>query len=382
MAQATKSKDTNGNTIDKILIGANHNGIALLGTRGNQSYERIVPNDQFKLIEAGVIAVDAAKLLGVIRTLNTQPVTLVSKQDGEHISLLIKSKRTRIHVREVSDGVAFPRTKNSLVDAITFPFNLGCLKEMLTAAAPTMPFDDGHISMRAMNLIVKDGFLSCSSVDGLRLTIAKAKLDEATAQMVNGLTIQALIPPRVISLISSLSAETETCKISISTNAISITVGSLRFQSNLVSTKFPDINKVLPTATVGTVIVDAAEFKGLLDRSKIAIDVSSDKSKFPPRLDMYFGVDKNIECKSMKNNVLIAEDCITASFSNLKSDVESSFNYNFLHSAIGVMRTPRVALTLSHNHIGKTMDTPIILITPVEQSYSFELMVQIMPMRK
>lgn len=80
MTKVARSNDGSKHC-DKILIGANENGVALIGKRDNQSYERIVPTTEFSLIESGAIAVESTKLLGVMRTFGEQPVELILKEN-------------------------------------------------------------------------------------------------------------------------------------------------------------------------------------------------------------------------------------------------------------------------------------------------------------
>ncbi|MEZ8733687.1 hypothetical protein [Vibrio sp. 10N.239.312.D08] len=373
---------------DKILIGANENGVAIIGQRDNQSYERIIPTSEFSLIQSGAIAVESTKLLGVMRTFGDQSVELIlkenerpsnSKENKPSYKLQVKSGRSRIHINEVVEANEVPRSNVALKDAKSFHFSLNLLKEMIQSVKPCLTEDCSQANMRCLQLKVSSDTISASTVDGLRLAIAKAKL----AQPYDGELI-ALIPTRVVDMILSLTAEMDDCVISIAKSAMAITVGSLKFQSSLVDVRYPDLNKVMPSETLGFAVVQAKPFIEVLERAKIAVDIStSANNNIPSRIVINFNTDGNLHCESFKNANLITEEDFLSEKIQLKSSesLVTAFDYTFLQQAINSMKSSMVSLTLAKNNHGNESDPAMVLITPLDQAKPFTLMSLIMPQR-
>lgn len=72
-------------------------------------------------------------------------------------------------------------------------------------------------------------------------------------------------------MILSLIAKKDDCVISIARSAITITVGLLKFQSSLVDVWYLDLNKVMPSETLGFAVVQAKPFIKVLERLKLPL---------------------------------------------------------------------------------------------------------------
>lgn len=384
MTQSSRDSDSSKHT-DKLLIGANEHGVAFIGSKGCQSYERIVPISEFELIESGAIAVESAKLLGVIRTFGNQPVELqVTKETRNDektptYKMVVKSGRSRININEVVSADEVPKTSIAMKDSQYFQFSISLLKEMLQAVKPSLNEDCSHASMRCLQLKVSGTQLSVSTVDGYRLGIAKCNLNTSTDQ-----EIVALIPVRVVDIILSLNSETDPCSIHVSRSAMAIQVGSLKFQTSLIDIKFPDLNQVLPKETVGGVVISAKPFIEVLERCKIAVDVSSTgKSNIPPRIKIKFASNGVMYCESIKDNSIITQEEFLTENTQItcSEDLISAYDYNFLQQAMTASKAKTVACTLAYPVHGCGGDPVMILITPIDPSKRFTLLSLINPQR-
>ncbi|ELA8176705.1 hypothetical protein RGL50_004231 [Vibrio alginolyticus] len=385
MTRNTKGKDPVKHA-DKLLIGANEQGVALFGGRGSQSYERIVPICEFSLIQSGAIAVEATKLIGIVRTFGDNPVSLETvisnpnRKDTEKANyrLVVKSGRSRININEVTDPNEVPRNSVQMNKANSFDFSLKLLKEMMQSVKPSLREDAAHSTMRCLQLKVSGKALSTSTVDGRRLSIAKCELNEKYDEMV------ALVPAKVVDLILALSAEQDNCSITIGEAAMSITVGSLKFQTALMDVKFPDLNLALPKENLGYAVVQSKPLIEVLERAKIAVDASSNPdSNIPPRIKLNFRCNGTIHCESFNNNILITEEEFKTEQTKVLSgeEISTAFDYTYLQQAISAAKCPIVSLTLAEPQHGKNNDPALIIVSPIDPKKAFNMLALILPHR-
>ncbi len=372
---------------DKILIGANENGVALFGSRGTQSYERIVPTTEFTLFRSGAIGIESSKLIGVIRTFGDNPISIevvpnktnLNTEEKPSNRVVVSSGKSRININEVVDATEIPRNTVNVNNSKSFKFSLKLLKEMLQSVKPPLSEDTKLANMRCLQLKVNNQNISTSTVDGRRLSIAKTSLTENLND-----ELVALIPVRVVDQILSLVAEQDLCTVSVNDTAMSIIIGSLKFQTSLMDVKFPDLTLALPKQTLGYAVVQAKPLYEVLERAKIAVDASSTgDSNIPPRIKLNFTKNNVIECEAVKTNITITEEEFIAEKIELNGteSILTGFDYNYLQQAINATKSPVLCLTLAESFHGNPNDPALIMVSPVDPKKQFELLSLILPHR-
>ena len=360
---------------DKILMGVRNNGVAFLGTGENQSYERIVPAERISNVIEGAIAIDANKLLGVVKTYGDKPVTL--ELTDKNI-LLVKSGRSRVMIREIANPDEYAKSSVALVDSRHVFFQLSTLKAMIETVKHSMPTDSARGFLNCMNLIIKNGIISLSSTDGYRLGIAKHPLDIKSYPELAAIDIQCLIPPTAIGHITSLTAETDDCIIQVSEKALAINVCSLKYQTALVDARYPDLNAILPQSSVGAAVISKSDILSLIERAKISMVNSKTGESVIPRLEMEFHPDGCIETACGKANNQVAQEAFQALQVNIEKKVSTAMDYRYLALAVGAMKSDDVILNLGVM-TGRDSKRVCFIITPATQ-HKISHMALLLPM--
>ena len=251
--------------LSNILVTARSGVLAFTATDSEVELEAQVAVDG--LVD-GRVTVPARKIIDICQAL--PPRAKIEFEIDDDGKAHIRSARSR-YVLTTLPAEDFPTT-DMLSDEFAFAVAQNELKRLLDLTQFAMARQDVRYYLNGLLLEVAPQSVKAVATDGHRLAVAR--LDTGT-----GLDeTRAIIVPRkgVLELAKLLTTEDVELQVRIGTNAVQLTIDSVRFTSKLIDGKFPDYGRVVPDA-------EACDKRLSLDRESLrqclvrASVLSSDK---------------------------------------------------------------------------------------------------------
>lgn len=247
-----------------VLIKLSQNRLEFTGT---DLEVQLVTHSLADSGEDGETTVPARKFLDICRQLpDKSEVSLECRQDR----LSIQCLRSRFSISTLPAG-NYPEFEHGapLVDLALVS---RVLKSALEKTIFAMAIQDVRYYLNGLLLEVGAGLLRTVSSDGHRLALYQEAVESAEGEL-----RQIIIPRKgVLELYRLLDSQDALVNLQISSNNVRFLMGELSFSAKLIEGRFPDFQRVMPTAISRVITVDKEAFKGALTRVAI---LSNEKLK-------------------------------------------------------------------------------------------------------
>jgi DNA polymerase-3 subunit beta len=306
-----------------VLLVAKDGALTVTGT--DLEVELVADAEADSVSVPGEIAVPGRKILDICRTL-PEGAALTLQLDGDR--LVIKSGRSRFVL------ATLPATEFPLVEKIQAANRLKLLQKdfcrLLDKTQFSMAQQDVRYYLNGLLLETAKKRLRAVATDGHRLAMCDIPIEnqDVTAG-------QIIVPRKGVLELHRLLGNSEEIDISVGTNHIRAVLGNIRFTSKLIDGRFPDYERVIPSAGGSTLTADRELLRQSLQRAAI---LSNEK---------YRGVRLEISKNSLKiqaNNPDQEEARDEIEVQYVGEAMEVGFNVNYLLDALAAVDDEQVEL--------------------------------------
>ncbi len=202
----------------------------------------------------------ARKLIDICRAL-PEGAKIQIETKGERATIRSGRSRFTLGVLPASDYPSIDPGASS--HQFSIPESL--LKRLIEKTQFAMAQQDVRYYLNGMLLELETNMIRTVATDGHRLA-----LSEASCELEEAEKFQVIFPRKAVIELGRLLGEGDRlCSIEIGTNHICIRIENTIFTSKLIDGKFPDYQRVLPSETTKTVIVEREPIRQALQRTSI-----------------------------------------------------------------------------------------------------------------
>lgn len=278
--------------------------------------------------EPQAITVAARKLLDILRALPESSTVSLEAKDGK---LAVKAGKSRFSLQTLP-AADYPRLHMNAEQLQRFSVSQRQLKATLRLVEFAMAQQDIRFYLNGMLLVLDGSTLSCVATDGHRLSYASLPVEGQFAHQ------EIIVPRKTVLELSKLLAESDDpVDIAILANQVRFAFGTVELTSKVIDGKFPDYNRVIPTAHQKHVTLDRLSFLGTLQRAAI---LSNERFR-GVRLSLAPGLLK-VVCTN--NEQEEAEEEIEVTYDGAPVDI--GFNINYLLDVASTLSASEMTLSL------------------------------------
>lgn len=347
------------NILSNVLLEITDNKISITGTDSEVELK-----GEAKLIDAGAltnmaITLPGRKLAEICRALPDCSAIELYHEDER---VILRSGKSRFTLTTLP-AEEFPTIETGEENK-RFSIPQSHLRELLQQTASFMAQQDVRYYLNGLLLTVKNNELLAVATDGHRMAKSAIKLNSDPIE-----DLSIIIPRKgVLELMRLLSDEPDGVTVSIGGNHVSVQHPNFSFVSRLIEGKFPDFQRVIPSAACLSTQLDRDTLKESLQRVMI---LCSDKYKairfqFRPQ---------NLRILVNNPQQESAEDTLSIDYAG--EEVDIGFNIKYLLDMLNTVPAGPVKISFS-NADQSVLFEPII--DAKQQSGASSLFV-IMPMR-
>jgi DNA polymerase III subunit beta len=294
--------------------------------------------------ENGSLAVNARKLLNILKMTNTEKVDIVS--DG--FNMILKSGKSKTVI------YGLPASEYPNLDSVEylgeFTIDSQVFGDALNHVSYAVCVDQTRPSLAGVYTLLSDKSLTMVTTDGKRL--AKYACDKIKS---DASKLEAIVPVKIMSEISKLGGE---LKISIGETHIKAESSSGLIVAKLIEGTFPNYKQVMPKSFSGKVSLNESDLSNCVSRASAVIDSSQSLS-----LDIKGSlVEVFTECGSESFS-----DFLECSSSN---DIKLAFNPYFLSQGLKSINSNVVEISYNDS------------VSPIKLTGDEGFVYILMPMRK
>ena len=284
-------------------------------------------------IEEGEITLPARKLTDICRALPEEAM-LELQIEGERA--VLRSGRSRFTLSTLP-ATEFP-TVEEVRGAYGFTIERSTLKGLIDETQFCMANQDVRYYLNGLLLEVEGGILRAVATDGHRLALAEVEDEKVDATEKH----QVIIPRKgVVELGRLLGDGGSSAEVQVSNNHVRVDLGETVLTSKLIDGRFPDYDRVIPTAGDKVVTADRLQLRQALVRASI---LSNEKYR---GIRLQFAENK---VRATVNNPEQeeAEEEVDVQYSG--PEFEIGFNVSYLLEALNVIRQEEVQITLTDSN--------------------------------
>ncbi|QJC33886.1 DNA polymerase III subunit beta [Enterobacteriaceae endosymbiont of Donacia provostii] len=263
---------------------------------------------------------------------------------GENINIIFNTNQIIISTKYSYFKITtlpaedFPNIKFSKYD-IKFNLTHQIIKDFINTTYFSIADNDVRKYLNGLCLQTKNNFLNIISTNGHRLSFYKYKLNNIFENY------SIIIPRKSIFELSKLINNTnELVTIKINNNNICFTFKSMKFISKLISSNFPNYQKIIPTLYYQIIKINRILLKNALNRISILVNEKT-KGVHLSLDDKYLKIfTKNVNNEKAKEILKIEE------FQKKKEyNIKISFNINYLIDVINILDSSYIKIFFIDN---------------------------------
>ncbi len=245
--------------LSNVLMVVDKGQLALTGT--DLEVELVAKQALAGDYSDGRITLPCRKLVDICRALpSTADVEL--SLDGQRMVLRSGKSRFTLSTLPAND---FPNLEETLAGAFSLTLPQKVLKRLIDKTSFAMAQQDVRYYLNGMLFELSTGCLRVVATDGHRLAMCDASVDAQLNEK-----LQIIVPRKGIQELSRLlSDEDGEVTLTLGSNHLRVSVGSLTFTSKLIDGRFPDYERVLPKGGDRTLVAGREELKSALQRAAI-----------------------------------------------------------------------------------------------------------------
>ena len=284
--------------------------------------------------------VGARKLIDILRTLPAEQTVTLDASGGR---VVLKAGKSRFTLQTLP-AEDFPLVQESPAFGPAFAVPQKVLKRLLALVSFAMAVQDIRYYLNGVLFVAEGRTLTLVATDGHRLALASAELEVEVPR-------QEVILPRktVLELQRLLADQDEPIELRFASNQAKFTLGSLEFVTKLVEGRFPDYQRVIPTAHRNVVVLGRLPLLAALQRAAI---MTSDKFK---------GVRLHLEpgLLQVAANNAEQEEAVDELDIEYGGDViDIGFNVQYLLDVLGVLTAEHVRIELQDGNASALITVP------------------------
>lgn len=339
--------------LGNIYIKADKTNINLQATNLENS---ISINLAAKVEKEGEITVNGKTLNDIISNLGSGNLEI--EVDKEQILISKDKFKSKILGVNSSD---FPKT-TTLSTKQTFSIDLEEFNKSLSKTLFSVSNDETRPILTGVLLLnSKDGCFLVST-DGFRLTEVNLILKEE-------LPYFKIVIPR--SILNELSKTNEKGQLNVfidkENNQILFNLENITFSSRLIEGEFPDYKKIIPTTSIGEVIVDKEELEKAIKLASVFAREGGNIVKLKIEENQLIVVAESSTSGNQETQIEVKIKDFE------KKDFEIMFNFRFIEEAVKVIESGEVQIQFSENNKAtKFLDTKnkkfLHIIMPIKGS--------------
>ena len=336
--------------LSNVLISGQSNEARLLATDLELQVATVL-----KDVKVGTefsLTVAARKLFDIVRALPEGAKIRLESRDSQVVLVAGRSRFTL----QTLPAADFPRMESAAAEArLQVPQKI--LKRLLQLTQFSMANQDIRYYLNGLLLVLEGESLRLVATDGHRLSFAEASLTAVHAN-------RELIIPRktVLELSKMLSDEETPVEIILAGNLVTFAMDGVELMSKVVDGKFPDYQRVIPTAHDKKLMVNRQAAIQSLQRAAI---LSNEKFR---SVRLVLGKD-SLKVISTNNEQEEAQEELEARYDDTPLDI--GFNVTYLLDGLAAVNGDEATLAFSDPN------SSMLLTSDSEPSFKYV----VMPMR-
>lgn len=314
-----------------ICIDVKSDQLVLTGSDSNVSIRSTIVKgelNQLDIEEMGSIVIESKYLLEIIRKMDC---TMVEFELIDNSLVQISSDNGKFNLNGIQSteypNIDFTQPLHS------FPLKASQLKAIYNQTSFACSDKDTRPVLNGVNFKAVNDTLYCSGTDSYRLARKVLKLE--TNQDFN-----ITIPSKSLSeVVRSINEEEDTITIYVDSKKAQFIFDKTIIQTRLIDGTFPDVDRIIPTSSISTMVVDSKELAGVIDRTNFIRNEKLHVIK--------------LECSSeitrikTNSNEIGNSDEILTNCEYTGEDIHLSCNGTFMLDAIKALGSNRVQLDFS-----------------------------------
>jgi len=300
----------------------------------------------------GDFTVPARKLLDITKALPEGAVINI-EVNGDKAKLQSARSRFSLGVLPAQDYPVIEPTPSNMV----FTVNEGLFKRLIDKTQFAMAQQDVRYYLNGMLLEITKGDIRTVATDGHRLALSQSQ-----GCVSKDIDIQVILPRKaVIELNRLLKDRDSEIKVELSNSYIKVLLEHSIFTSKLIDGRFPEYQRVMPSASDKEVIADKSTLRQSLSRASI---LSNEKYR-----GIRFSIQKNLlQLQAHNPEQEEAEEEMEIDYQG--EELKIGFNVGYLLDAISVIDEESVIIELKDSNssalmYGKGNDESKYVIMPM-----------------
>ena len=288
----------------------------------------------------GSVTAAARKLYDILRSLpEDAEVSLEAKESR----MTVRAGKSRFSLQTLA-AADFPRMVEAKDASKTLTLPQKALKHALGLVQFAMAVQDIRYYLNGVLLSVDNATLRVVATDGHRLSFASQALGSDHG------SVEAILPRKtVIELIKLLGDTDDPVSLAIGSNQVRFSFGGLEIVSKIVEGKFPDYQKVIPTAHKNRIELDRVALAQSLNRAAI---LSNEKIR---GVRLVFTKDAlAIICTN--NEQEEAEESLAVEYDGDPLDI--GFNISYLLDVLNHVDTSTVSFSMGDSNSSALVQMP------------------------
>lgn len=279
----------------------------------------------------GEITVPGRKLLDICKAL-PEGADIEVSTTGER--LVVQSGRSRFTLSTLAAS-DYPSIEDIQAKQV-LKLPQGDFRRLLEKTHFAMAHQDVRYYLNGLLLDVGEQWIRAVATDGHRLALCEIPLDKkkASAQ-------QVIVPRKGVLELQRLLGDAGDIEVAIGDNHIRIDVGTIRFTSKLVDGRFPEYERVIPSATPNSLRAECTMLRQALQRAAI---LSNEKYR-----GIRLGLAENLlRIQAHNPEQEEAEEEVEVEYGG--DSLEIGFNVNYLLDALGGIEGDKAEVGLSDSN--------------------------------
>lgn len=249
-----------------IKMLADKTGLMLSGSDSDISIEIFIPaNDDIndlEILEEGGIVLPARIFNDIVRKMSDEKITI---DVGENFQTNITSANAsfKINSINVDNYPNFPMIDSN--EVITLPTNL--FKQVIQHTVIATSTQESRPILTGVNITIENNTLKAVATDSHRLS--QRIIPITTPDNLRENSYKVIIPGKSLVELSRIVEDQDTIDMMVTENQVLFKAENLYFYSRLLEGYYPDTNRLIPTSSSTTLVMNAADLLQATDRASL-----------------------------------------------------------------------------------------------------------------
>lgn len=246
-------------TIDK-------SGLMLSGSDSDISIEIFVPvadeDNQLEVFEEGGIVLPARIFNDIVRKMSDEKLTI---EVGDNFQTAITSAHAAFNINsiDVDNYPNFPVIDSN--EVITLPTTL--FKQVIQHTVIATSTQESRPILTGVNITIENGQLKAVATDSHRLSQRIIPIN--VPDSLKDKSYKVIIPGKSLTELSKIIEDQDTIEMMVTQNQVLFKAENLYFYSRLLEGYYPDTNRLIPTASVTALTINANDLLQATDRASL-----------------------------------------------------------------------------------------------------------------